>query len=1377
MTISTWLRALMAFMCFSTTLTAQVVFIPDANFKSVLVSNPQINKNGDSEIQTSEAETFTGTINAPNLGIEDLTGIEAFTAVSRLYVNNNLLGSLNVTSNTALVSLRCNNNQLTSLDVSKNTRLTELYCYVNQIGSLDVTMLTALQHLYAFQNGLTEIDLTQNTALRQLKLDFNLLSELDLNVNTALTYIDVKQNQLKTLKVRNGNNTSITYFNAFRNVDLLCVEVDDPAYSEANWTNVEAETQFSTDCDQVNEDIVYIPDPAFKSILVGHKDINLNRDSEIQVAEAQRFGGSIFAVKRGITDLTGLEAFTALRELHVYENNLSTIDVSSNTELRVLRFDSNPVASIDLSHNPHLETLHAHNTPITTLDLSANPALKTLWCFDSQLTSLDLTANMALVDVQVNHNQLTSLELGSHPDLRNLYAYSNQLTTIDISQATGIVELFLQQNKLTSIEITNHSSLRSLNVADNMITSLDMTGKPQLRGLSAQNNRLSELDLSTNISLTRVTVFKNSLTVLNLKNGNNTRIFDFDATRNPNLLCIQVDDPAWAEANWLKVDAQATFSVDCGYEGPDIVNIPDPAFRARLIQIGVDTNHDEKIQYTEAEAWVTHMNLDGAGILDPTGVEAFVNTPSMNWEHNDIERLDLRQNTGLRLLDCGYMSLTELWINPQLETLDCYSNNLSNLATLRQNNSLKYIDMSDNNISYFKLSEFDFAATLENFLTAGNPIYNLDLTGGTNLKRVAIANSYLMGIDLSAYPVLANVSIWGNNQLTFVNIENGNNTNMEVEIFSNPVLECVEVDNAEYARENFDIQADTRISTDCDGSEAIVSIPDQNFKRAVVNNAAINTNGDSEIQVSEAHNYDDMLNLFQLDISDLTGIEHFINITALDVSGNNLTELFLNHHDNLRWLFANNNEIAAFSIYDCASLSEVECNGNQMQSLLLPPNLREIYASDNLIATVNIGAASNLIVAEFRNNRLTSLDLRDNLEMKTLIVENNSLTWLNIPLAHAGGLIELEARNNDLTCIQVDDPAYAEAQWGDDVDDEATFNTNCEGDPEIVYIPDPNLKAVMLAALDGRNGTHPDNVPDGEVQYFEAAEVDGGFSFPGKNVRDLTGIHALVYVEYIDCSNNLLTSITDMNGATGLDCSNNQITEITAELSHVQYLNASNNRLTSLPDMPSMFYGLQVQHNELTSIDIPAGRHAIEINASFNRISSIAINSSVEALIVDDNLLTSLDASQIRYLSSLHVRNNRLTSLKVKNVSDDQSTGMHLMDLEATGNTELTCIEVDDVNQAEADWRDNVDPQANFSEDCSAGSGLRIAVSPNPTMGKLTIESSDAIDEVVIFDGISGGLISSEKGNELDVSYLRNGLYFLKVRSGDKEITTRIVKE
>jgi len=274
------------------------VNIPDANFKAYLVGNTAINTNGDNEIQVSEATPFVGSINCSGLGIFDLTGIEAFTALTSLNCEQNQLAGLDVSANTALIELVCSDNQLTSLDVSSNTNLFDFFIRENQLTSLDVSSNTALEELFISENQITELDVSNNTALEELSCGENQLTSLDVSNNTALislvcgvnqltsldvsnntaleeldcgvnklTSLDVSSNtvltelfcnhnELTSLDVRNGNNTAFTNFVSTNNPNLFCINVDDNGYSAANWTvangNIDSQHYFSLNCSPTN---------------------------------------------------------------------------------------------------------------------------------------------------------------------------------------------------------------------------------------------------------------------------------------------------------------------------------------------------------------------------------------------------------------------------------------------------------------------------------------------------------------------------------------------------------------------------------------------------------------------------------------------------------------------------------------------------------------------------------------------------------------------------------------------------------------------------------------------------------------------------------------------------------------------------------------------------------------------------------------------------------------------------------------------------------------------------------------------------------------------------------------------------------------------
>ena len=181
----------------------QNVNIPDADFKAYLLGNKAINTNGDAHIQVSEAAAFGGGIYCYNMVIDDLTGIEAFTALTELYCDENQLTSLNVNQNTDLISLKCGGNQLTSLDVSQNTALTSLRCHNNQLTSLDVSQNTTLTVLRCYDNQLSSLDVSQNTALTNVDCSDNQLTSLDVSQNTALTYLYCDGNKFDCEALKN----------------------------------------------------------------------------------------------------------------------------------------------------------------------------------------------------------------------------------------------------------------------------------------------------------------------------------------------------------------------------------------------------------------------------------------------------------------------------------------------------------------------------------------------------------------------------------------------------------------------------------------------------------------------------------------------------------------------------------------------------------------------------------------------------------------------------------------------------------------------------------------------------------------------------------------------------------------------------------------------------------------------------------------------------------------------------------------------------------------------------------------------------------------------------------------------------------------------
>lgn len=85
-------------------------------------------------------------INCNDLGISDLTGVEAFTALTGLQCSYNQLTSLDVAQNILLRKLMCNtNNQLTCLNVGNSFQIANILGQDTEIWAIDNPNLTCIE--------------------------------------------------------------------------------------------------------------------------------------------------------------------------------------------------------------------------------------------------------------------------------------------------------------------------------------------------------------------------------------------------------------------------------------------------------------------------------------------------------------------------------------------------------------------------------------------------------------------------------------------------------------------------------------------------------------------------------------------------------------------------------------------------------------------------------------------------------------------------------------------------------------------------------------------------------------------------------------------------------------------------------------------------------------------------------------------------------------------------------------------------------------------------------------------------------------------------------------------------------------------------------
>ena len=170
---------------------------------------------------------------------------------------------------------------------------------------------------------------------------------------------------------------------------------------------------------------------------------NINNVYNLNIAPyIDNFGNTI---NGGISDLTGIEDFTALVGLGVSYQSLTSLDLSANTNLALLNC--------------------RHNN-LTSLDVSGGTALYYLLCNDNQLTSLDLGNGNALTHFHCQNNNLTTLDLSAHYDLKNFNCQNNKLTSLIFNDSAE--SIICSNNYLTCLDISSSPKL-SINCSSNLL--------------------------------------------------------------------------------------------------------------------------------------------------------------------------------------------------------------------------------------------------------------------------------------------------------------------------------------------------------------------------------------------------------------------------------------------------------------------------------------------------------------------------------------------------------------------------------------------------------------------------------------------------------------------------------------------------------------------------------------------------------------------------------------------------------------------------------------------------------------------------------------------------------------------------------------------
>lgn len=1140
----------------------QFTAIPDPVFEQHLIDNYDDDVL-DGQVLTSKINGITY-LNVNSKGISSLVGIKDFTSLENL----NFVG-----------------NNLTSLDLSNMPNLTYVVGYANSLTTLDITGLN-LYHLEIDSNNLTSIDVSACTNLHTLWTSYNPVGTLDLSNNVNLVNLYCSSSQLTSLNLSGLINlqgldatdnllenldlkglVSLGSMNCYGN-PLTCITVDNVAAAEAqnNWFK-DTSASYNTVC--VTPGTTSIPDTAFEAYLI-NQGFDTVADGLVTTAVISGIT-TLNVASLGISNLTGIQDFTALQSLD---------------------------------------------------------------CSNNQLTSLNINMLSGLVELVCSNNQLNGLNISGLNNLQVLDFSNNAITAMDFGSAGAITSLAFSNNGITSVAIGNLTGLTSLECDNNGLEVLDLTGLNNLDNLNCQNNNLTELDL-TGSNLTTFSAQGNVLlgcikvndVAVALANSNWT----IDAASSYNTACASPLFFAVPDANFesalvdmlyddvvdgkvLKSNVTAVETLDVSSKG--ITNLIGIRYFTALKDLNCSNNAIISLSINGLSSLETLncgnnqlQNLSLAGLtnletlnansnglsqisLNPAMALKFVNLDDNNIGTIDIEsmfnleELHFAHNNAtsfvtpalspplmnLKKLYCNNNSLESVVLNnmPNLEYLDCSHNLLSGFdALLAQNmQQLKYANISNNNVAlnnyYFSglssletlicsnniVNEYnwvwsDFPA-LKHFDCSHNQIASMG-TLPANLLTMDCSFNKITALDFNQATSLTSL-VCTNNKFIVLGLE-GFPAGATLDCTSNSALTCILVADIDAANANTNWTKDANASyaTDCSAAY-YVSIPDPVFEQYLIDQGYDDDNGttlDGKVLIANIANVTNLYLQFSA-VTDLTGIKAFGSLVTLYCSFSpGITALDVSGMDTLKTLNAQSCSLTSIDLSGVTALESLSVSGNQLISLDLSglTNIKELECGDNQLAALTI-ASTQLTSLGCRNNDLTSLNTSGMTALTSLDCNGNQIASLDLTgMTH---LTNLDCSYNALTALNTSDLTDL-------------TNLNCRNN---------QLSGILNLTV-----------------ATELYDLNCGFNnLTGLNVSGLTSL------EYMDIRYNGLTSL-DVSGLTSLNylySGNNQLTDLNITNTTLESLDIYSNAfqtldLTALPDTANMSC---FQNNSLTCIKV-----------------------------------------------------------------------------------------------------------------------------------------------------------------------------------------------
>lgn len=229
-------------------------------------------------------------------------------------------------------------------------------------------------------------------------------------------------------------------------------------------------------------------------------------------------------------------------------------------------------------------------------------------------------------------------------------------------------------------------------------------------------------------------------------------------------------------------------------------------------------------------------------------------------------------------------------------------------------------------------------------------------------------------------------------------------------------------------------------------------------------NNSVDTNGDGEIQTSEAAAvYGLKLSTSTTtttgDITSLEGIQYFPNLKVLNCSGNNIASFDVTTLGNLEKLQFDQNHTQSLNVSGLSNLKTITCSSNNLTALNLSglAQLQNFGCYNNNLTSLDLAGLNNLQYLDFSSNQVASIASPILPSVMSLMCNDNQLSAIdlhqfpNLQYANCGGnpisSINLDAMTH-LTDLSVSNTLVTQI----DCSQSSVQRLTCNGNPQLTYI-------------------------------------------------------------------------------------------------------------------------------------------------------------------------------------------------------------------------------------------------------------------------------------------------------------------------------------